>query len=249
MIQNLPENCLQKAPLYEQVADLLESQILTQRQDGFRLPSEQQLAEQYQVSRTIIREALKLLKERALINSKIGSGAYVTKPEAQNIADVVYRIVQMDHISYASVFDVRTILETEAASQAAHFVSEKELSEMVSCLERLKNPALTPKERAEYDYLFHYMIAEASRNPLLALITTAISSVYREILHKAFTVQGGVDDSIIRHNKILEALQNHDEIAAREAMEDHLKKSRQNIAEYFHEHPEDNLDGSIPDSV
>lgn len=238
MIQTFQGESLQKAPLYEQIADILEQQILSQHQDGFRLPSEQQLAEQYQVSRTIIREALKLLKERGLIDSKTGSGAYVTKPEAQNVADVVYRIVQMDHIGYADVFDVRTILETEAASQAARYVSEEELSKMADCLDRLKDPQLSPKECAEYDYQFHYMIAEASRNPLLALITTAISSVNREILHKAFTIRGGVDDSIVRHNKILEALQRHDETAAKGAMIEHLNKSRQNIAEYLAGHPE-----------
>ena len=69
------ENSLQKAHLYEQVADLLERQIIAQYKDGKKLPSEQHLAEQYQVSRTIIREALKLLKERGLIDSKTGSGA------------------------------------------------------------------------------------------------------------------------------------------------------------------------------
>ena len=69
-------NVLQKDHLYEQVADLLEQQILNNYEDGARLPSEQHLAEEYSVSRTIIRESLKLLKERGLIDSKTGSGSY-----------------------------------------------------------------------------------------------------------------------------------------------------------------------------
>lgn len=233
MGQILTENCLQKAHLYEQVADLLERQIIDQHKDGERLPSEQQLAEQYQVSRTIIRESLKLLKERGLIDSRIGSGAYVTRPEAQNIADVVHRIIQMNQIDYASVFDMRTILETEAASRAARYVTDSELEKMQELLEQLKRPYLSAKERSEYDFSFHYMISKSSRNPLLALMTEAISSVCREIIHKAFLVQGGLDDSIMRHNRILQALRNHDEQAARESIVDHLEKSKQNYEEYL----------------
>lgn len=116
-------NVLQKDHLYEQVADLLEQQILNNYEDGARLPSEQHLAEEYSVSRTIIRESLKLLKERGLIDSKTGSGSYVTRPEAQNIADVVYRIIQMDQIDYVSVFDMRMILEMESISRAVNHVT------------------------------------------------------------------------------------------------------------------------------
>lgn len=87
------------------------------------MPSEQHLAEEYSVSRTIIRESLKLLKERGLIDSKTGSGSYVTRPEAQNIADVVYRIIQMDQIDYVSVFDMRMILEMESISRAVNHVT------------------------------------------------------------------------------------------------------------------------------
>ena len=228
---------LQKAHLYEQIADLLEQQILSHHEDGTRLPSEQQLAEQYQVSRTIIRESLKLLKERGLIDSKTGNGAYVTKPEAQNIADVVYRIIQIDQISYVSVFDVRTLLETEAASRAAKYVTSSELKEMEKVLDELKSPRLSAKERSEYDFSFHYMISKASGNPLLALMTEAIGAVCREMIHRAFQVQGGVDDSIVRHNRILHTLQNHDEKAAREAIIDHLEKSKQNYEEYLRSHP------------
>lgn len=233
MNQIIMENGLQKAHLYEQVADLLERQIIHEHKGGVRLPSEQQLAEQYQVSRTIIREALKLLKERGLIDSKIGSGAYVTIPEAQNMADVVYRIVQMNHIDYVNVFDMRTILETESISRAAKYVTNGELYEMEKVLDKLKEPDLTYKERSEYDFDFHYMIAKASRNPLLAIMIEAIGSICREIIHRAFMARGGVDDSIIRHDRILKALQSHDERAARQSIVEHLEKSKQNYEEYL----------------
>lgn len=233
MSGTLIENGLQKAHLYEQVADLLEQQIIDHYKDGKKLPSEQQLAEQYQVSRTIIRESLKLLKERGLIDSKTGSGAYLTKPEAQNIADVVSRIIRVNRIDYVNVFDMRIILETEAVSRAARYVTDREIKEMEELLEQLKSSGLSPEERSEYDFSFHYMISKASRNPLLALMTEAIGAVCREIISRAFLVQGGLDDSIIRHNRILQTLRNHDEEAARESIVAHLEKSKQNYEEYL----------------
>lgn len=233
MSQTLTESGLQKAHLYEQVADLLEQRIIDCHEDGARLPSEQQLAEQYQVSRTIIRESMKLLKERGLIDSKIGSGAYVTKPEAQNIADVVNRIILMDQIGYDSVFDMRTILETEAASRAARNATDSELEEMGKTLEQLKMPDLTASDRSKFDFSFHYMIAKASRNPLLALMTEAISSLCQQTIQKGFLVQGGLDNSILDHNQILQALRNHDAQAASRFIVNHLTKSRQNYEEYL----------------
>ena len=146
------------------------------------MPSEQHLAEEYSVSRTIIRESLKLLKERGLIDSKTGSGSYVTRPEAQNIADVVYRIIQMDQIDYVSVFDMRMILEMESISRAVNHVTTAEMKEMEHLLELLKDPKLSNEKRSKYDFSFHYMIAKASGNPLLALMTEAIGTICQEMI-------------------------------------------------------------------
>lgn len=224
---------LQKAPLYEQIANLMEQQILKNYEDGYRLPSEQQLADQFQVSRTIVREALKLLKERGLIDSKTGSGAYVTKPDSHNISNVMSRIICMDQINYNDVFDVRIILETEAAVRAARYADELQLSEMEACLEKLKNQELSPEERSSYDFNFHYLIAKASRNPLLAVLTEAVGAVCREIISKAVLVPGGIQDGIMRHEKIYQNLCVHDERAVRVAIVEHLEKSRRNYAEYL----------------
>lgn len=230
-------NILQKDHLYEQVANLLEQQILNNYEDGRRLPSEQQLAEQYKVSRTIIRESLKLLKERGLIDSKTGSGSYVTRPEAQNIADVVYRIIQMDQIDYVSVFDMRMILEIESVSRAACYATDEELKEMEHLLELMRDPHISNEKRSKYDFSFHYLIAKASRNALLALMTEAIGTICQEMIHKAFLLQDSLQDSIMRHNLIMNAIKNRDEKAAREAMRGHLERSKRNYEEYLQDQP------------
>lgn len=230
------KHILQKEHLYERVADLLEQQIINDHEHGERLPSEQQLAEQYQVSRTIIREALKLLKERGLIDSKTGSGSYVTRPEAQNIAEVVYRIIRMDQIDYISVFDVRIILELESVSRAAQYATDEELQEMERLLELMKDPDITSATRSGYDFSFHYLIAKASRNPLLALMTEAIGTICQEMIQKAFHLQHSLQDSIMRHAWIMDALKSRDQEAAKHAMLGHLEKSKSNYEKYMQDY-------------
>ena len=141
-------NVVSKISLYERIADLLEERILS---DGYeiekKLPSEQALAEQYSVSRTVIREALKLLKERGLVDSRNGMGSYVTKPEAGNLADVIYRMAVLDKISYAEIYDVRKILEIAACREAASSVRNDQLAEMNAYLEELKDRSISVKER------------------------------------------------------------------------------------------------------
>lgn len=224
---------LQKIPLYEQVADLLETQILNQLEDGDLLPSEQQLAEQFLVSRTIIREAEKLLKERGLIDSKAGKGTYVTRVQAQNIAVVVSRLIRMERIDYISVFDMRKILEVEAAARASQNATPEEIEKMAEVLEKLKEPGLSEIEYSEYDFTFHYMVAQASGNPLLAVMTEAIGSLCREIISRAVQVSGGVEDAIWRHELILQMLSKRDEDGAREVMRGHLDKSQENYQQYL----------------
>ena len=86
------ESACKKINLYEQIADALEADIIARRYEDGRLPSEFHLAEQFNVSRTIIREAMKLLRERDLIDSKVGSGAYIMTPEARREYDFAFHL-------------------------------------------------------------------------------------------------------------------------------------------------------------
>ncbi|MDO4549321.1 MAG: GntR family transcriptional regulator, partial [Clostridia bacterium] len=173
---------LNKSPLYEQVADRLEGLILADYTSGERLPSEQALAEQTGVSRTIIREAMKLLKERGLIDSKTGSGAFVTKPEAQNISNVMARIIQIEKIDPDSIYEIREVLECAAVRLAVRRATEEDISEMTKTLDALRDRGLDAQTRRNLDFHFHYLIARASRNPLLAILVESMSNVFKDVI-------------------------------------------------------------------
>lgn len=220
------------ANLYELVANMMEEDIISVRSCGERLPSEQHMAEQYEVSRTVIREALKILSERGLIDSKIGSGAFVTRPEAQNLSDVFYRIIHMHDIDYTSAFDVRAILEEAAAKKAARFITDEELEDMERILEKLKDYSLSQEDRNEYDFQFHQLVANASRNKLLAMLINAMGRVIKDLIGLSSAADGAIEDGIYCHANVVEALREHDPEMAEHMMIEHIYRSKRFYLEH-----------------
>lgn len=220
--------------LYEQIADRLEDWIITSEFEGNeKLPSEQALADEFSVSRNVIREALKLLKERGLVDSRNGTGSYITKPEATNLSDVIGRMVAMDNIDYRAIYDVRIILETAACRRAAQLATPDQLAGMEELLEKLKDRMLTVKERRETDFAFHVAIARAAGNPLLEILVQTMKNIFIDMIEKGIFLQGGIDDAIMRHANIMNALRAHDPEQAEAAMYDHLAFSEKNVERYM----------------
>lgn len=220
--------------LYEQIADRLEDIILSELPAGSdKLPSETALAEKFNVSRNVVRESLKILKERGLIESRNGTGSYITKPEAHNLSDVINRMVVMDNINYKDIYDVRIILETAACKRAATRATARDLKKMEKLLEKLKDKNLSVRERRDLDFDFHVAIAEAAGNPLLVVFVQTMKNVFEDLIEKGIFIQGGIDDAIIRHGNILEALKAKDPNMAEVMMYDHLHFSKKNVESYY----------------
>ena len=221
------------ANLYETIADRLEKEILSNTfSDTGKLPSEQSLGEKFGVSRTVIREALKILKARGLIESRNGSGSYVTKPDSKNLSELLRRMVIMDGISPHEIYEVREILEAAAAQRAAVKVTEEQLSKMAECLLILRNRSISIRERCESDFEFHFLIAEASENRLLNILIHTMRNILIRQIESGIYVQGGIDDAIAKHQMIFDALQRHDPEAARKAMHEHMVGSEANYIAY-----------------
>lgn len=220
--------------LYEQIADRLEDIILDELPaESDKLPSETALAEKFNVSRNVVRESLKILKERGLIESRNGTGSYITKPEAHNLSDVINRMVVMDNIHYKDIYDVRIILETAACKRAATRVTAREIKKMEKLLERLKDKSLSVEERRELDFDFHVAIAEAAENPLLVVFVQTMKNVFMDLIEKGIFIQGGIDDAIVRHGNILDALKAKDPNMAEVMMYDHLHFSKKNVESFY----------------
>lgn len=223
-----------KANLYEQIADRLEEIILGEdMREEDKLPSEQALAEKFNVSRNVIRESLKILKERGLIDSRNGTGSYITKPEASNLSDVINRMVVLENMDFKDIYDVRIILETAACKRAAKNITDEEINHMEELLERLKDRNISVEERRELDFAFHIAIAAATGNTLLVVFVQTMKNVFIDMIEKGIFIEGGIDDATLRHQNILTALKQRDPEQAEAMMYEHLHFSKKHVERYY----------------
>lgn len=231
--------------LYAEIADLLENDIIDGDFPNGKLPSEQALAAKYQVSRSIVREALKILAERRLVTTVVGSGAYLVKPNAQDLSQVFSRIMSTHDIDCMDAYDVRIILETAAITRAAQQITEEELEALNKTNEKMKDPLITPEEHHKYDFSFHMQIIEASHNPLLILMTQAISSVIDRIVSLSNAGAAELKLPPSAHNRIMQAIREHDPLSAERLMYSHLYYGRHYFQKYFELHPIDGENGKV----
>ncbi len=228
--------------LYEQIADYIEKRILAgedpQWAAGAKLPPEQELADYFGVSRNVVREAIKVLKERGLCEPRNGVGVYITRPDDQKIAGMLYRFVLMGDLSVDDIYEARSLIECHTAEMAALRCSDDQLAAMRSLLNRMEEESLDINTRREYDFAFHAEIAKAAKNPVIEMMLTSLHDVFLAMIEKGIMNLGGIEDASQRHERIFRALTLHDPVKAREAMKDHLDYSLYQVKRYETEQKE-----------
>lgn len=221
---------VERVNLYESIAKNLEEMILNDAsQVGQKLPSEQTLANNFGVSRNVIRESLKILKERQLITLHVGEGAYIQKPGDQSMTDMLNRIVLMDNIDPIKIYEMRTILEVNACRIVAKAALEEDAFHILEEInENMRRSKTDIEKRIELDMEFHSMIAHLSGNPLLELFQRSIARLAVPIIRTALRPPVGNEDGIRDHQIIIEVLRKGNEEEAAERISEHLRKSTQN---------------------
>lgn len=220
---------VRRVNLYESIADNLEQMILDDSsQIGQRLPSEQTLAENFGVSRNVVRESLKILKERHLVSLRTGEGAYIEKPDNRSLTELLNRIILLDNVEHSAVMEVRQIIETEACRLAA----ERNTSEAFDVLEEINDSMMRYKgdieKRISLDIQFHITIAKLSNNPLLELFAQSMSNLLAPILRTALIPEWGNENGIEFHKQIIATLRMRNGEKAEKLMRQHLQESMEN---------------------
>ncbi|MEQ8652833.1 MAG: FadR/GntR family transcriptional regulator [Kiloniellales bacterium] len=210
--------------LTEEIAGVLRERVSNGLMaPGDRLPSEQQLAESFEVSRTVIREAMSRLKFEGLIDTRQGLGAFVAEslPHARLDTEDIAKKQRIP-----SVFELRVALEPTSAALAAQRRSKSELKQLERHLLALRKSVETGEGGPEADTAFHLTIAEASGNALFVSLTSFIQSTLRagmQLSHaNTARVEGGPARVQNEHEVIYWAIHDQDPNAAAEAMSDHL---------------------------
>jgi GntR family transcriptional repressor for pyruvate dehydrogenase complex len=221
-----------KTNLYEQIAETLEQAIIGAEIKAEKLPSEQELSKSFKVSRTVIREALKVLKERGLIRSRNGEGSYISKPNTDTISSAINRIVQMDNISNDHLHDMRLILETAGARLAALHAKAGEIKTLESIMEQMSDASLPLDSRINLDAEFHIAIARMSGNELLGVFVNIMTLLLKEYMSKGFFGVTRIRNTLNQHKKVLDAIKSRDPGRAENAIYAHLMAARKDVDKY-----------------
>ncbi|MCC6891740.1 MAG: FadR family transcriptional regulator [Anaerolineae bacterium] len=229
---------LQRKPLSEMVAgEIEESIIIGSFAVGSQLPSEQQLADQFGVSRNVVREAFKFLKERGLIEIMNGSGAYVKHPSHAPTSDALGRYIRMlgAHDSISDLYEARRILEGWNARLAAERADRYDLEFLSDCLQRMEEHAGSIEKWSEADLDFHLGVAKATHNAFLELLLEPLVDQLRGVIAEGYIVPGAVERGLQAHQNLLQLIRDHNVDGAYLAIIEHLSDSERRIEVNHHD--------------
>jgi GntR family transcriptional regulator, transcriptional repressor for pyruvate dehydrogenase complex len=214
--------------LYEQIVQQIEESIVKGNlKPGDQLPAERELAQRFGVSRTAVREAVKALREKGLVEAYSGRGTFVTDGTTEAVRqslDLMVKIGQPEGSSHLA--EVRAMLEPEIAALAAIRIQDAELATMSEAVAVMDRAQKDPEAYIEADLDFHLALAEAAGNPLILSLLDSIVGLLREQRLRIFRVPGGPERGQFHHKKILDAVKHHDAEQARQAMRAHLSQVR-----------------------
>ena len=191
--------------LYEQIVQQIEESVLNgSLKPGDQLPAERDLAQRLGVSRTAVREAVKTLREKGLVEAYSGRGTFVTdgtSQAARQSFDLMVKIGQQEGSPHLA--ELRLILEPGIAAMAAERVKDEDLTAMRDAVAVMERSQKDPEAYIEADLDFHLALAEAVANPLILSLIDSIVGLLREQRIKIFNVEGGPQRGQFHHKRIL----------------------------------------------
>ncbi len=215
--------------LSTRVTEQLLDAIATGRfRPGDRLPSERDLSEQFGVSRTVIREALRLLDAKGVLELSSGRGMQIAKVSSTRVTEafeVYLRGAQsQDLIQPLHIAEIRETLETKLVELACLRAEDADLEAIGAELDLM---AASPdaETAARHDAEFHRLLAVATHNALFVTLIESINTTMRTIRTNSLLVEGRLELALAEHTAILEALRSRDPRATRAAMQHHLDDS------------------------
>jgi GntR family transcriptional repressor for pyruvate dehydrogenase complex len=212
---------------------------------GDRLPGERALAEQLTVSRTSVRDALGRLEAMGVLEQRAGLGTFVKEPTSGVLQASLTSQLFSDPAKLSKVFEVREIIEVEAAMRAAERATEAEIEQIRHWSEQVEISIARSDGvgRSLADVEFHRQIVIATGNDLLVDLIDSMAGLLHEMRAFALTIPGLGPEVIAGHQAIVEAIAAHDSQAARRAMQNHLNNVRVRSQAFF---GSDGADGSAP---
>jgi GntR family transcriptional repressor for pyruvate dehydrogenase complex len=209
---------------YELVAQrLLELMSAGRLQPGDPVPAERELAQSYGVGRSSIREALRMLESKGVIQAS-GNGSFTVAAFGDTLNRSLDFLISVDQADFRELFEVRHMLEAEAAALAAERHLEPDLAEMARQVAAMQSALASETAFIDADLRFHMAIAQATRNRLIVHLMHAIRSQLQASLAASFHVPGLPELAIEMHRSILDAIAARQPEEARRRMHQHVER-------------------------
>jgi GntR family transcriptional repressor for pyruvate dehydrogenase complex len=231
-VLNITPKSSVSADTVHQIAEMLRAGDYTV---GDRLPGERQLAKQLRVSRASVREALRKLETVGLLEIRQGLGTFVKEPNNEAIQASLAPHILTDQTTLNKLFEIREIIEVEAAARAAQRVTPAQLVAMRQWLEAVET-AVARRDAAGIvtaDVEFHRQIVAATDNELLVYLMDSIVDMLRDMRWDSSNIPELLPEIIAGHRAILAAIETADSQAARLAMQSHLAGISARVQAYW----------------
>jgi GntR family transcriptional repressor for pyruvate dehydrogenase complex len=218
-------HAVSKGRRYEQVADQIHQLIArgTLKPDD-RLPAERELAQQFGVSRSSLRDAIRTLEVMGVVESRHGAGTVVRDLTTDSLVVPLSNVLLRKREMVAELLDVRRIIEPALAARAAVRASEQQIRELHEILRRQREKIRRGEECIEEDSAFHYAITIAANNAVVIKVMDVLMDLLRESRSRALQVPGRVERSYAGHRRILRAIEKRDPDGAEKAVKQHLSE-------------------------
>jgi GntR family transcriptional repressor for pyruvate dehydrogenase complex len=215
---------VKKTRVYEEIVVKVKHMIEKGRlNSGDQLPSERELAEVFNVSRSSVREALRSLETQGYLESRQGDGTYIARQPLESLVNPLATVIFTEKDGQIELFEMRRLIEPQLAFLAAERATPEEIVMLGKALELQENAFAQGESGTEVDKAFHYILAKAAKNKVLLRIIDNIMDLLAETRDKYLQVEGRPERSLARHREILSAIKSGDKELAARVMQEHLE--------------------------
>ena len=230
MTGSLAVRQVRKTKVYHEIVDQIKDLITEGRiKPGDRLPPERELAELFKASRNSVRDAIRVLEQMGLIESRQGDGTYVRTLSPEELAEPLALCLLQSRTQMGELWEVRRVLEPALAESAAARITEEELAELEAVLDAQRQKVEAGFIGLEEDAAFHQGIAEAARNAVMLRVMDTLVDLLRQSRERSLQQRDRPHYSHAGHVRILAALRRRDAVAARAEMLQHLREIEERV--------------------
>lgn len=219
--------------LYLAIADELVEKIKSgELQAEQKLPSERELAEQYGVGRSVVREALKVLSEKCLVRVVTGKGNYVNIPGSESLRSRMEEVLDSSRFKQKDIIDAREAIEMAVAKPTIENATPQQIRQLRELCRRMDAVIDNRPAFAEEDAKFHLTLADCSGNEILKMMTVTLNNITdRAAFHAGSQGDNFSHHAQKEHKDMVVAIERKDLTRLQDAISRHIQCLREHIAE------------------